>query len=68
MAKKKPTNKKTKEAKKAKRTSKVSNNYSISGDKLEKKNKFCPKCGKGVFLANHNDRRTCGKCNYMEKI
>ncbi len=49
-----------------KRTSKVSNNYSGS-DKLERKNKSCPKCGPGVLMANHKDRKTCGKCNYMEK-
>ena len=27
---------------------------------------ICPKCGKGVFLAEHNDRLTCGNCGYME--
>ncbi|MCF7871457.1 30S ribosomal protein S27ae [Candidatus Woesearchaeota archaeon] len=31
------------------------------------KNKTCPKCGPGVFLASHKDRATCGKCGYMEK-
>lgn len=31
------------------------------------KNRTCPKCGAGTFLAEHKDRRTCGKCNYMEK-
>jgi len=31
------------------------------------KNKYCPKCGEGTFLANHKDRMTCGKCGYMEK-
>ncbi len=41
--------------------------YSVSGDKLERKNKSCPKCGAGVFMANHKDRTTCGKCKYMEK-
>jgi len=57
-----------KKQKKPKKTSKVSNNYEISGDTLNRKNKFCPKCGVGVFLAQHKDRLTCGKCNYMEKI
>lgn len=33
----------------------------------EKTNKFCPKCGPGVFMANHKDRETCGKCGYMVK-
>lgn len=31
------------------------------------KNKSCPKCGNGIFLAEHKDRRSCGKCKYMEK-
>lgn len=31
------------------------------------KNKACPKCGPGVFLANHKDRFSCGKCSYTEK-
>ena len=36
-------------------------------DKEKRKNKSCPKCGAGVFLAAHKDRVTCGKCGYMEK-
>ena len=27
----------------------------------------CPKCGSGVRLAEHKDRRACGKCGYFEK-
>ncbi len=42
--------------------------YAIEGDKLKRKNVSCPKSGTGVFMANHKDRRTCGKCGYMEKI
>ena len=41
--------------------------YELSGDKLKRKNKSCPKCGTGVFMANHKTRWTCGKCGYMEK-
>ena len=52
---------------KKKPTSKVWKNYKVSGEKAERNNKFCPKCGKGVFLAKHKDRITCGKCGYMEK-
>ncbi len=29
--------------------------------------KYCPKCGPGVWLAEHKDRRSCGKCGYYEK-
>jgi len=28
--------------------------------------KVCPKCGAGVFLAEHKDRFACGKCGYTE--
>ncbi|MBD3164518.1 30S ribosomal protein S27ae [Candidatus Woesearchaeota archaeon] len=40
--------------------------YNISGDKIERKNKACPKCGKESYLANHKDRLSCGKCGYVE--
>ncbi len=30
------------------------------------KNPLCPKCGKGVFMAVHKDRKVCGKCGYSE--
>ncbi len=40
--------------------------YEVSGDSLKRKNKSCPKCGAGVFMASHKNRYTCGKCGYME--
>jgi ubiquitin-small subunit ribosomal protein S27Ae len=42
--------------------------YSAQGTTLERKNKACPKCGKDSYMANHKDRLTCGKCNYVEFI
>jgi len=30
------------------------------------KNKSCPKCGPGVFMGEHGNRVTCGKCGYTE--
>ncbi|MEM3374522.1 MAG: 30S ribosomal protein S27ae [Candidatus Woesearchaeota archaeon] len=30
------------------------------------KNKTCPKCGPGVFMAEHKNRISCGKCGYTE--
>jgi small subunit ribosomal protein S27Ae len=30
--------------------------------------KFCPKCGSGTHLAEHKNRRTCGRCGYTEMI
>lgn len=32
-----------------------------------KPGKSCPRCGSGVRLAEHKDRRSCGKCGYFEK-
>ena len=40
--------------------------YTISGGKVERKNRFCPKCGEGTFMAHHKDRITCGQCHYTE--
>jgi len=39
--------------------------YKIEGDKVTRK-KTCPKCGPGVFMADHEKRRHCGKCNFTE--
>ncbi len=33
---------------------------------LKRKNKSCPKCGPGYFLAEHSNRISCGKCGYAE--
>jgi len=35
--------------------------------KAYKAGKSCPKCGPGIRLADHKDRRACGKCGYFEK-
>jgi small subunit ribosomal protein S27Ae len=35
--------------------------------KAHKPGKACPKCGAGVRLAEHKDRRSCGRCGYFEK-
>jgi small subunit ribosomal protein S27Ae len=41
--------------------------FAVSKDgKLERKKRHCPKCGPGVFLADHADRTSCGKCGYTE--
>ncbi|HDN74457.1 30S ribosomal protein S27ae [Archaeoglobales archaeon] len=40
--------------------------YEIKGEKVIRKRRTCPRCGEGVFLAEHPDRRTCGKCGYTE--
>ncbi len=40
--------------------------YKVVGDKVERLRKFCPRCGEGVFMAEHKDRYSCGKCGYTE--
>jgi small subunit ribosomal protein S27Ae len=40
--------------------------YEKKGDTLTRKNKHCPKCGAGVFMAHHADRWYCGGCKYVE--
>ncbi|MCI4321054.1 MAG: 30S ribosomal protein S27ae [Thermoplasmata archaeon] len=40
--------------------------YSTKGEALVRTHKSCPKCGPGVFLAEHADRRSCGKCGFSE--
>jgi len=41
--------------------------YSIDDGKLTRKQEFCPKCGPGVFMGVHSDRKTCGRCGHSEK-
>ena len=40
--------------------------YKIEGDKVVRLKKVCPKCGPGVFMAEHLNRYACGKCGYTE--
>lgn len=42
--------------------------YKVSGNKLERNNKSCPKCGPGIFMAKHTSRWTCGQCHMTEFI
>ncbi len=39
--------------------------YKIQGEKLTRQ-KNCPKCGPGIFMAVHEKRAHCGKCGYSE--
>ena len=39
-------------------------NYKINGDKIERLKKFCQRCGPGTFMAEHQDRFSCGKCGW----
>lgn len=68
---KKASNKRTGKDRKAERAKKVSKprklweKYKVEGDTLTRTNQFSPK-SPGDFLANHKDRKTCGKTGYME--
>ncbi len=62
---------KEKKGKKKPRTTKSAKKwemYEITDGKVKRKNKICPKCGPGVFMAKHKDRWTCGRCGYTEMI
>ena len=41
--------------------------YQVEGNKLVRTRKACPKCGPGVFMAQHEDRMHCGKCGHTEQ-
>ena len=49
------------------KTYKIYKAYKIVDGKLLRKGGLCPKCD-GSLLALHKDRRSCGKCGYMEKL
>ncbi len=38
--------------------------YEDKGTAVERLRPFCPKCGPGVFMAEHKDRFVCGNCHY----
>jgi len=40
--------------------------FKIEGDRINRFRRHCPKCGPGLFLADHNNRFSCGKCGYTE--
>ena len=49
-----------------KKESQISKFYKIDGDTAKRAKKYCPRCGNGVFMAEHKDRNTCGKCGFTE--
>ena len=40
--------------------------FKVEGDRITRVRKYCPKCGPAVFLADHKNRFSCGKCGYTE--
>jgi small subunit ribosomal protein S27Ae len=55
-----------KESKGKAHPNKVYKSYKVEGESVSRLRKSCPKCGEGVFLSQHKDRVTCGKCGYTE--
>ena len=53
--------KKSNQSRKVKKL-KTQKTYEIVDGKLVRKQPFCPRCGKGVFMADHGDFWSCGKC------
>lgn len=45
---------------------KISALYKVDGGKVSRRRRVCSRCGKGVYMAVHKDRRTCGKCGLTE--
>ncbi len=44
----------------------INDYYVIKENEITRQRQFCPKCGNGVFLAEHANRMTCGKCGYTK--
>jgi ubiquitin-small subunit ribosomal protein S27Ae len=36
------------------------------GNKIIRTKRDCARCGRGVFMAEHKDRFSCGKCGFTE--
>ena len=39
--------------------------YDVTDDGIEETKEKCPRCG-DTFLADHGDRKHCGRCGYTE--
>lgn len=40
--------------------------YKVEGETVKNLKKECSRCGKGVFMGEHGNRITCGRCGYTE--
>jgi len=61
-----PKKKKVKQKEKKKRVRRKNKNqlWIIKDGKVVRTNRECPRCGAGVFMAQHYNRLSCGKCGY----
>ena len=58
--------KKPEKVKRKKVSPQVRKFYSVDGNSVKLIARDCPRCGKGVFLSEHSNRFSCGKCNYTQ--
>ncbi len=63
----KKTERKGKKPRRNKPTSKKYKKYKIDGEKIIRE-KYCPRCGPGIFLMKTPNRLYCGRCRYTEFI
>ena len=40
--------------------------FDVKDGKASRNHRICSRCGKGVFMAQHKDRRACGRCGLTE--
>jgi len=66
MAEEKPPEKKKRGKRPKKKHVKIKKGeqYRVEGRKIQRLKTPCPKCGPGVFMAEHGNRLHCGKCGY----
>ncbi|MFZ5955359.1 MAG: 30S ribosomal protein S27ae [Nanoarchaeota archaeon] len=48
-------------------TSKKYTKYKVDGNKIVRE-KYCPRCGPGIFLLQGQNRLYCGKCHLTEFV
>jgi small subunit ribosomal protein S27Ae len=51
-------------AAKKKKSDSISVLYKVEGDKVTRVRPTCERCGPGYFMADHNERFTCGHCGF----
>ena len=59
---------KGKKQRKPKVSSKKWEKYKIEGETAKPIQRFCPRCGPGIFLAVSKGRLFCGKCHLTEFV
>jgi small subunit ribosomal protein S27Ae len=48
------------------RQAKLWKKYTVKSNTLDKLVVFCPRCGEGYIMAEHEDRYYCGNCHFTK--